>query len=103
MGSMRRSKCVVHVELGELAKLFREMLVVSLLLNVKTQILQQKSLAFFKLGGHLHGLWPNAIRAKAHVLAASKLLVEQHAQPFGDWFEAHLWVGLTFGSSEVRS
>ena len=98
---MRGSERVIDVIVGQPGELFSELLVVGFLLCVEPQILQQQRLPFFKFAGHLLGFNADAIGTETHVFPAPQFFVDQHAQPLGDGFQAHLWIRLAFWTSKV--
>ena len=103
VGAMRRSERVVHVVVAKLAQLLGEVRIVGFLFGVEAQVLQQQRLAAFQLLGHLLGLHADAVGREADILAAAQHIVDQNAQPLGDRLQAHLGIGLAFGTSQMRS
>ena len=99
---MRGAEGVVDIEIGELAKLPGEVLVVGFFFGVEAEVFEQQGLAFFQLARHFFGFGADALGTEADVLAARQFLVEHHAQTFGDGLEAHLGIRLAFGTAEVR-
>src|ERR1022692_353229 len=100
---MRRAERIIHVEVRQASQLLGELLVVRFFFGVKPQILQQQGLTLFQLRGHLLRLRSHAVGPEAHVLAASQLFVEHHAQPFRHRLQTHLQVGLAFRPAQMRS
>src|SRR5450759_3784863 len=102
MGTMGGAEGVVDVEIGELGELLRKMFVVGFFLGVEAEVFEQQRLAFLELERHFFGFGPNALGAEADVFAARQFFVEHHAQTLGNGLEAQLWIGLAFGTAEVR-
>src|SRR5689334_3587383 len=70
---------------------------------MKTQILQEQSLAFFQLVGHFFRSQTDTIRGKANIATASKLFIQKHAQAFCCRLQAHLCIELSLWTPQMRS
>jgi len=102
VGTMGGAEGIVDIEIGELGELPGKILVVLFFLGVKTEVLEQQRLAFLEFERHFFGFGPNALGAEANVFAARQFFIEQHPQTLGDGPEAQLWIGLAFGTAQVR-
>src|SRR5437879_2771862 len=87
---MRAPERVIYVEIGQRRQFFCKLRIVLLFFWMESQILQQKRLPGLQLVGHLLRLYADAVCCKAHVAIQIKLLVQEHSEPLGYWFETHL-------------
>jgi hypothetical protein len=101
VGAVGAAEGVVDVDVAEAGEFFGEDRIVGFFFGMEAEVLEQKGLAGFEVGGHFAGDYAYAVRREGYVLVVAEDVIEQAAKVGNEGAEAHGLDGFAFGAAEV--